>query len=410
MLCQHSRLPPCSLRFLLCGGLAAHGETTLPEGAGKEILQSACAGCHEIGRVLRAGYSAQDWSTVLHMMRNVGAQLSDDQFATLVPYLAENFPQKSKPQGAIVAGPAQVTFKEWTLPTPGSRPHDPLASLDGTIWYTGQMANALWRIDPTTDRITEFHLDTPMSGPHGLVADRDGSIWFTANFAGYIGKLDPGTGKITEYALPSPAARDPHAPLFDQSGMLWFTVQGGNMIGRLDPKTGEVKLATSPTPRSNPYGMVITSRGAPYFCEFGSNKLASIDPVTMAIREYALPHAESRPRRIAITPDDIIWYTDYARGILGRFDPETGGFKEYASPGGPQSQPYGIAFAKGAVWYSESGVRPNTLVRFDPVSEKFQTWIIPSGGGVVRNMTTDHDGNIVIAESGVDRVALVEIK
>ncbi len=134
MLCQHSRLPPCSLRFLLCGGLAAHGETTLPEGAGKEILQSACAGCHEIGRVLRAGYSAQDWSTVLHMMRNVGAQLSDDQFATLVPYLAENFPQKSKPQGAIVAGPAQVTFKEWTLPTPGSRPHDPLASLDGTIW------------------------------------------------------------------------------------------------------------------------------------------------------------------------------------------------------------------------------------------------------------------------------------
>jgi virginiamycin B lyase len=156
--------------------------------------------------------------------------------------------------------------------------------------------------------------------------------------------------------------------------------------------------------------MVITSKGTPYFCEFGANKVASIDPATMAIREYALPQTEARPRRIAVTPNDIIWYTDYARGYLGRFDPETGGVKEYASPGGPQSQPYGIAIAKGAVWYSESGVRPNTLVRFDPVSEKFQTWIIPSGGGVVRNMTTDHDGNIVIAESGVDRVALVEIK
>jgi virginiamycin B lyase len=390
--------------------VSAHAQTALPEGAGKEILQSACTGCDEIGRVLRAGYSAQDWRTVLHMMRNVGAQLPDDQIATLVAYLAENFPEKAKPEGAIVPGPAQVTFREWALPTPGSRPHDPLASLDGTIWYTGQMANVLGHVDPTTGRITEYHLDTPMSGPHGLVADRDGDIWFTANFAGYIGKLDPSTGKIAEYRLPSPAARDPHTPLFDQSGILWFTVQSANMIGRLDPKTAEVKLVTSPTPKSNPYGMVITSKGTPYFCEFGSNKLASIDPATMAIREYALPQAEARPRRIAVTPDDIIWYTDYARGYLGRFDPVTGGVKEYASPGGPQSQPYGIAFAKGAVWYSESGVRPNTLVRFDPVSEKFQTWIIPSGGGVVRNMTTNHDGNIAMAESGVDRVALVEIK
>ena len=313
--------------LLLCGSLAAHGQTKLPEGAGKEILHSACTGCHEIGRVLRAGYSAQDWRTVLHMMRNVGAQLSDDQMATLVTYLAENFAEKPKPQGAIVPGPARVTFEEWTVPTLGSRPHDPLAALDGTIWYTDQMANALGHIDPATGRITEYRLGTPMSGPHGLVADRDGNIWFTANFAGYIGKLDPGTGKITEYKLPSPAARDPHTPLFDQSGVLWFTVQSANMIGRLDPQTAEVKLVTSPTAKSNPYGMVITSKGTPYFCEFGSNKLASIDPETMAIREYALPHAESRPRRIAITPDDIIWYTDYARGYLGRFDPETGDFE-----------------------------------------------------------------------------------
>ena len=50
------------------------------------------------------------------------------------------------------------------------------------------------------------------------------------------------------------------------------------MIGRLDPKTGEIKLVTSPTPKSNPYGMVITSKGMPFFCEFGANKLASIDP------------------------------------------------------------------------------------------------------------------------------------
>src|SRR6516165_8584689 len=383
---------------LLC--CAARAETGLPDGPGKEILQSTCAGCHELGRVLHVGYSAEDWRTVLHMMKNVGAQITDSKLETLATYLAENFPERSRPQGAIIPGPARVSFKEWTTPTSGSRPHDPFAALDGTIWYTGQMANALGHIDPMTGRIAEYRLETPMSGPHGLVADRDGNIWFTANFAGYIGKLEPGSGKIVEYKLPDPNARDPHTPLFGQDGILWFTVQSGNMIGRLDPKTGQIKLAALPSPSSNPYGLVINSKGVPFFCEFGANRLASIDPTTMAIREYPLANPDSRPRRIAMTPDDVIWYTDYPRGYLGRFDPRAGEVKEYPSPGGRHSQPYGITFAKGAVWYSESGVRPNTLVRFDPAVEAFQSWTIPSGGGVVRNMMADHEGNIVLAESG----------
>ena len=61
------------------------------------------------------------------------------------------------------------------------------------------------------------------------------------------------------------------------------------------------------------------------------------------------------------------------------------------------------------VWHSESGVKPNTLVRFDSRSQTFvQTWAIPSGGGVVRHMMATRDGNLVLACSGVNRVALVE--
>ena len=95
-----------------------------------------------------------------------------------------------------------VSFKEWTVPTKGSHPHDPLAAADGSIWYTGQMASTLGRLDPETGVFKEYHTSIPNSGPHGLVADGDGNIWFTANFAGYIGKLDPNTGAITEYRLP----------------------------------------------------------------------------------------------------------------------------------------------------------------------------------------------------------------
>jgi virginiamycin B lyase len=198
--------------------------------------------------------------------------------------------------------------------------------------------------------------------------------------------------------------------VFDQAGNLWFTVIGANAIGRLVPKTGEIRIVHVPTKNALPYGIAVSSDGIPYFAEFGTNKLASISPDTMDISEYLLPDAATRPRRIAITSDGAIWYTDYARGFLGRFDPKTGSARDWPSPSGPGSGPYGIAALGDVIWYSESGVSPNTLARFDPRKPKIEIWPIPSGGGVVRNMTATRDGKLVLACSGVDRIALVDVR
>jgi virginiamycin B lyase len=54
-------------------------------------------------------------------------------------------------------------------------------------------------------------------------------------------------------------------------------------------------------------------------------------------------------------------------------------------------------------------VKPNTLVRFDPKSERFSTKQIPSGGGVVRNMVATPDGHLYLACSGVNKVAAVDL-
>ncbi|HXR94713.1 MAG TPA: hypothetical protein VN718_02475 [Rhizomicrobium sp.] len=381
----------------------------LPGGPEKETVQNTCSACHALTMITNAGHSKAQWDNVLHMMVNVGAQIPPGQFDRVVDYLARNFPEKASPSPQIVSGPVQVSFKEWEVPTPGSRPHDPMYAPDGMVWYTGQMANVLGRFDPRTEAFKEFHLPDN-SGPHGLIPDHDGNVWYTANFGAYIGRLDPKTGKVTRFPMPDPKAKDPHTLLFAPNGDIYFTVQGGNFVGRLDPKSGAVKLMASPTPRSNPYGMVIDSHGVPFFVEFGSNKVGRIDPKTLAIHEYVLPHAESRPRRVAITPDDVIWYTDYSRGYLGRLDPKTGLTSEFPSPGGPRSQPYGITAIGDVLWYVESNTSPNALVRFDTVAQKFQTWTIPSGGGVVRNMVHTPDGNLWLAESGVNKIAFVQVE
>jgi virginiamycin B lyase len=386
------------------------GAVQLPDGEGKETVQIVCAACHSLGNITNSGHNPEEWKTTVAMMRNAGANLPADKVDVVTNYLIKNFPERPAPPAVLIPGNVEVSFQEWKLPTPGSRPHDPLAAPDGTIWYSGQMASLLGHIDPKTGEIKEYRTATPGSGPHGLIMDKQGNVWFTANFKAYIGKLDPKTGKFTEYPL-DPEARDPHTPVFDQKGNIWFTVQGANKVGHLDTETVESKIATPHMAKANPYGMIVTSKGVPYFVEFGSNKIASIDPQTMVIHEYVLPNQESRPRRVAVTSDDVLYYTDYSRGYLGRFDTQTGKVTgEWASPGGRDSRPYGITSVNGIIWYSESAVRPNTLVRFDPQTEKFQSWAIPAGGGVVRNMMHTDDGKLVLTESGENVVALVTVK
>ena len=389
--------------------LAQQPGADFPEGAGKQVVLETCGGCHDINR-LKIGYTPEGWHTVMRMMQNMEAPIPADQVETVTQYLINAFPERPRPAAKIIDGPVQVSIKQWPVATPGSRPHDPRATRDGSIWYTGQLAGVLGRLDPDTGQIKEFQLKTPHTGPHGLAEDKDGNIWFTGNRIGIIGKLDPKTGEITEYPLPDPQAGDPHTLNFDQSGILWFTVQAGNRVGRLDPKSGEIKLFTPPTANARPYGIQVNSKGIPVFVEFGTNKVATIDPQTYAIKEYTLPNAAARPRRLAITPDDIVWYTDFARGYLGRLDLATGEVKEWLSPSGPKSEPYGIVWTKGALWYSESAAKPNTIVRFDPKTEAFQSWAIPGGGDIVRNMDVTRDGNPVTANSLVNQIGLVEVR
>jgi len=138
---------------------------------------------------------------------------------------------------------------------------------------------------------------------------------------------------------------------------------------------------------------------------FGKKNAVTRMTASGALTEYELPNPMSRPRRLTITPDDVVYYADYSRGYLGMYNPKTKASKEWPSPSGPKSQPYGIVYTNGAVWYNESAIRPNTIVRFDPKTEKFQSWIIPAGGGVVRNMSVMPNGNISMAESGEPRRA-----
>ena len=387
------------------------GAQTLAEGNGRDLVEAVCTGCHNVREIQRSsGYTRAHWNLLTAAMIDLSGD--PETHAAILDYLAAAYPPSDNRRATPVPGNLTLSFEEWLVPTLGQRARDPVEGPDGTIWWAGQWADILGRIDPATGTMTEYDLPAGAK-PHSVDVGPDGSVWYTGNKNATMGRLDPVSGTVTEFSMPDPAARDPHTHVFDANGMLWFSLQQSNMIGRLDPQTGETKLVAAPSPGSKPYGVKIAANGDVWVACNGSNCLLKLDPVTMEVAEIKLPEQGTTVRRLDIAPDGRIWWVNSGLGRLGVYDPETAEIREWPSPSGPASHPYAIAWFDGAVWYNESGVRPDMLVRFDPASESFQSWPISSGdlyAGILRHMRVSRDGqSLLIHQTASNRIGRVRV-
>ena len=66
---------------------------------------------------------------------------------------------------AFAADKVSVTIKEWDTPSPNTHPHDTESGPDGSLWYTGQYANVIGRLDINTGKIQEYKIKTPERAP-----------------------------------------------------------------------------------------------------------------------------------------------------------------------------------------------------------------------------------------------------
>ena len=377
---------------------------------GKLLAENLCTMCHRTNLITgSSGYTQDGWKALMGTMLDLsGAPV---ETATLTEYLAKHFPPNTRRTPRLVPGPNEIAFTEWVMPTRGQRTRDPMQAEDGTIWWAGQYGNLIGHFDPKTGEKREYQLPE-MSRPHTVELDNKGRPWYTGNMNGTVGRVDPDTGKVTVYKMPDPAAKDPHTMKFDKNNVMWFSLQNSNMIGRLNPETGDIKLVNAPSPKSGPYGVKIDADGTPWVSCNGRNCLLKVDPATMAITEIKLPEG-STVRRLDIADDGMIWFVNSSLGRLGRLNPKTGEIKEWPSPSGAKSHPYAIVVVDGIVWYNESFQRPDALVRFDPKTETFQSWAIPSGdihAGHIRHMRSTREGNLLIHQSSTNRIIQVTPK
>jgi len=71
----------------------------LPEGKGKDVLESVCGACHGTDLVASRRATKEGWSYIVDDMVSRGASATNEQIATIIDYLGKNLGQVNVNKG-----------------------------------------------------------------------------------------------------------------------------------------------------------------------------------------------------------------------------------------------------------------------------------------------------------------------
>ena len=125
---------------LPASALAQFQAAPLPDGPGKELVETTCTVCHMSYLITSSsGYTKDGWRELTGTM--IDLSRAPDTEDKIFSYLAEHFPPNTKRAPKLVPGAFKITFKEWVVPKLGQRARDPVEAPDGKIWWVGQVGN-----------------------------------------------------------------------------------------------------------------------------------------------------------------------------------------------------------------------------------------------------------------------------
>ncbi len=284
----------------------------------------------------------------------------------------------------------------------GDHPHDVAPAPDGTVWYTGQYKGVLGRLDPKTGGVERIPLGDG-SRPHGVIVGPDGAAWVTDSGLNAILRVDAKSKEVKVWPLPKAGINaNLNTAAFDGKGRIWFTGQAG-IYGRLDPATGAMDVWDAPR-GVGPYGIASTPQGEIYYVSLAGSYLGKPD-LESGETEVIEPKTEQAgTRRVWSDSKGRLWVSEWNTGNLGVYAPAAKNWTVFKLPG-EAPQAYAVYVDdKDKVWLSDFGA--NAIVKFDPVTERFESFPSDREGAAVRQLN-GRPGEVWGAESGTDRLVVI---
>ncbi len=307
-------------------------------------------------------------------------------------------------------------------------PHDAQVDPNGFVWIADSQANSVRtvsRLDPKTGEVKNFKLDGRRGlamRSHGIAIDPKGIAWFNAD--GGLGKIDTKTEKVEYFEPPRNMMRVGGTLDFDLQGNVWAS--GDEGCSRFEPATKKFTeyKSLSPGNEGRTYGIAADAEGNCWWAEMNYDKLGKSDirtgksvevtlqPVPGWAENYtardreifqfagadwnSTPPSSQAPRRLSADKrGNFIWVADWWGDNLVKIDIKTNKVLNYYQyPGPGYAGVYSTVVDKnGMVWINL--MNADRVARFDPKTEKWTTFQLPTIGTETRFIAVDNGKDTV---------------
>jgi streptogramin lyase len=372
-----------------------------------------------------------------------------------VPQLTEGWQDAERFAPAPSPAARRARVEEWDLGSRASMQHDVVVHPDGRIYSVDGSQDQLHRLDPSTGQRDVWDVpqdNVPLGGifgdargpvsqtavsrvgPHSLQVAPDGSLWLTLAIGNKLAHFDPETERFAVHEVAE--GYYPHTLRFDARGRIWYTMAASNHVGLFDPASGEqqhvrlpartwaqaavlrlmplmlwldqqmdLRSRTSGSGSGNgftmpvPYGIDIAADGGVWFSQLNENRIGRIDPETLAVELFETPFPA--PRRLRFDANGTLWIPSFSAASLVAYDPARNQYQEFPLPIEPLAgeTPYALAVNPQTqnVWVC--GTNSDTLIRFEPTTETFTVYPLPTRVTYTREIDFDALGRVWTSNS-----------
>ena len=313
---------------------------------------------------------------------------------------------------------------DWSLGTPtrhvGRAAHDIWIAPDGNIWVADDQVplRTTAKLDPRTGKVTDYYLKDEHGNSyhtHSVWGDSKGNVWLQSRPDENFLLFDPKTEKFTRFPRPQGMAVVGGTISVDSKGTPWAVSNSGAV--KLDPATGKYTFYPSPT-KGGGYGVIVDRKDNAWHTQPGIEAIVKVDAVTgkssevvfeqlkrpevtpvdwergakLRANQNSAPPQQQAPRRMSADPNsDYVWVSLYTGNRIARVDTATLQKKEWELPH-DFSQPYANTTDKnGNVWINAMNL--DRIVKFDPKTEKFTEYKMPTLGSEIRHIVADDSTN-----------------
>ena len=303
----------------------------------------------------------------------------------------------------------QLDIKEYKTPTNNSAPRYPVYdSVRNKIWVgdTSLKSGKILDFDLGTNKYTEHKIN----GLYGVIysaLDSHDTLWYIDYQRKILGNYNPDDNSNKEYTIPNKGILTGIA--IDSNDTVWIMSNTNDLL-KFDIKTGKFDSIKLPY-ESDPLGIAIDNTQGKIWLAEGVGKISSVNISDGKVTEFSPEGNYTMKDPTGITIDSQtgkIYISEHSGNAVSVFDPLLKTFKKIQLDPDKDNLPYGMAFDKyHNLWVAQHTIDKISIIdtRTGQIIEKN----LPSSNTWTQWITSDAQGNIILAEERANAIATITI-